>query len=470
MKIDLKKILASGENQQVEFKTHFNRETIETLVAFANAEGGEVVLGVTDGGKIIGIESNPESIQNWINEVKMKTEPSLLVDAAVANNDGKSVVVLSVPEYPVKPISMQGRYFKRVNNSNHLLSATEIVNLSLLSLQMSWDSFPAHGKTIKDLNINAIKSFIKKVNDNGRLKLNGKSWLENLVKLKLVNDNQPTNAAYLLFGKGNIGYNVHAGRFKTPSFIIDDKMMNGNLFAVADETMRYLMSQIKVAYEITGITTQRTEIFEYPLPALREIVLNTIIHRDYTSPMDVQIKVFDNQITFFSPGELYGKQTVKALKTDNYQAYTRNKLIAEAFYLTGDIEKYGTGYTRIRSEISSYPTMRFEFEERPSAWLVTIGYYVQKTTEKTDFNELDYNLPTQVKSLIICLKEDILGKSEIIKLGKLEHKSREMLEKKYLIPAIKLGLVAMLYPDKPKHPKQKYYLTERGKKVLKNMK
>ena len=114
--------------------------------------------------------------------------------------------------------------------------------------------------------------------------------------------------------------------------------------------------------------------------------------------------------------------------------------------------------------------MRFEFEERPSAWLVTIGYYVQKTTEKTDFNELDYNLPTQVKSLIICLKEDILGKSEIIKLGKLEHKSREMLEKKYLIPAIKLGLVAMLYPDKPKHPKQKYYLTERGKKVLKNMK
>jgi ATP-dependent DNA helicase RecG len=133
MKIDLKKILASGENQQVEFKTHFNRETIETLVAFANAEGGEVVLGVTDGGKIIGIESNPESIQNWINEVKMKTEPSLLVDAAVANNDGKSVVVLSVPEYPVKPISMQGRYFKRVNNSNHLLSATEIVNLSFLS-------------------------------------------------------------------------------------------------------------------------------------------------------------------------------------------------------------------------------------------------------------------------------------------------------------------------------------------------
>lgn len=158
---------------------------------------------------------------------------------------------------------------------------------------------------------------------------------------------------------------------------------------------------------------------------------------------------------------MYGKQTVKALKTDNYQAYTRNKLIAEAFYLTGDIEKYGTGYTRIRSEISSYPTMRFDFEERPSAWFVTIGYDVQKTTEKEVLSELDYNLPTQVKLLIICLKDKVLGK--------LEHKSREMLEQKYLAPAIKLGLVAMLYPDKPKHPKQKYYLTERGKIILKTL-
>lgn len=399
----------------------------------------------------------------------MKTEPSLLIDAALDKCDGKNIVVLSVPEYPVKPISMQGRYFKRINTANHLLSASEIVNISLQSLQMSWDSFPAYGKTIKDLNINSIRSFIKKVNDNGRLKLSGDNWIENLRKLKLVNEDSPTNAAYILFGKGNIGYNVHVGRFKTPSYIIDDKMMNGNLFTVVEETMRYLLSQIKVAYEITGKTTQRTEIFEYPLPALREIVLNTIIHRDYTSPMDVQIKIFDNQITFFSPGELYGKQTVKALKTDNYQAYTRNKLIAEAFYLTGDIEKYGTGYTRIRSEISSYPTMRFDFEERPSAWFVTIGYDVQKTSEKEDLSELDYNLPTQVKSLIICLKDKVLGKSEMIKLGKLEHKSREMLEQKYLAPAIKLGLVAMLHPDKPKHPKQKYYLTERGKIMLKTL-
>ncbi len=94
---------------------------------------------------------------------------------------------------------------------------------------------------------------------------------------------------------------------------------------------------IKVAFEFTG-EIQRKEVFEYPLNALREIVLNAIVHRDYTSPIDTQIKIFDNKITFFNPGKLYGDITVEKLATDTYQAQTRNKLIAEAFYLTGEIE------------------------------------------------------------------------------------------------------------------------------------
>ncbi|MBQ0128227.1 MAG: hypothetical protein KBT57_00160, partial [bacterium] len=122
------------------------------------------------------------------------------------------------------------------------------------------------------------------------------------------------------------------------------------------------------------------------LPALREIVLNTLIHRDYTSPVDVQIKIFDQKITFFSPGGLFDKQTVEALKTDSYQAYTRNKLIAEAFYLVGDIEKYGTGYTRIRKEIKDYPTMTFDFEEMANAWLVTLSYEKQHISSKDNEN------------------------------------------------------------------------------------
>lgn len=478
MKKDIRQIIAEGESQQTEFKSSFNVEAMESITAFANTEGGCVLVGVSNKGKIVGVDTNEESVQQWVNEIKSKTEPAILVDAERYEIEGKAAVMLSVPEYPVKPIALQGRFYKRIGNSNHLLSATEIANLSMLSLQVSWDSFPALGKTLEDLDTESIDRFIERVSSNGRLSLSGKTWTDKLRKLKLINGETPTNAAYLLFGKGNIGYNVHAGRFKTPSMIIDDRMMNGNLFQTVEETMRFLLSQIKVAYEITGKTTQRTEIFEYPLPALREIVLNTIIHRDYTSPMDVQIKVFDQKITFFSPGELYGKQTIEALRTDDYQAYTRNKLIAEAFYLTGDIEKYGTGYTRIRSEIASYPTMKFEFEEKPSAWLVTISYEEQKTdgnselaTElATNLSQLVTDLSVQVKTLIINLNKRSLSLLELQLVTKNAPKSRSYFKKHYIDPSVESGLVGMQYPENQNHPKQKYYLTERGKEVLESLK
>jgi ATP-dependent DNA helicase RecG len=123
------------------------------------------------------------------------------------------------------------------------------------------------------LDVSSIEKFISKVNiaDRFNLHIDVKNSLE---KLKLINGNQITNAAWLLFGKGNIRYNVHLGRFKTPTHIIDDKMLNGALFQAVEEIMQYLVAHIKVAFEIKGMPTQRIEIFEYPLPALREIALN----------------------------------------------------------------------------------------------------------------------------------------------------------------------------------------------------
>src|SRR3989339_1906377 len=97
--------------------------------------------------------------------------------------------------------------------------------------------------------------------------------------------------------------------------------------------------------------------------ALRELLLNAVVHRDYTSPVDIQIKIFDNTITFFNPGKLFGDLTIEKLKNDNYQSRTRNKLVAEAFYLTRDIEKYGSGFIRVRREIGAYPSMVFACEE-----------------------------------------------------------------------------------------------------------
>lgn len=327
------------ENQHIEFKSSFNETVIETLCAFVNAKGGTVYVGLDDNGiPVPNFSIGKETIQNWINEIKNKTQPSIIADIEPVTIQGKEVVCIRVNEFPVKPVSFRGRYYKRIKNANHQLSAIEITNLSLQSLQLSWDSYPAHGKSLEDLDINKVNAFFEKVSAMGRFNLEG-TWLEKLQKLKLVTGDVVSNAAWLLFSKESTGYNVHLGRLKTPSMIIDDKMLNGTLFDAVEETMRYIIGQIKVAFEIKGMPTQRTEIFEYPLPALREIVLNAIIHRDYMSPIDMQIKIFDNYITIYNPGGLYGNLTVDQLKNDNYQAIARNKLIAEAFYLTGDIEK-----------------------------------------------------------------------------------------------------------------------------------
>ena len=95
-----------------------------------------------------------------------------------------------------------------------------------------------------------------------------------------------------------------------------------------------------------------------------------------------KILTVSNSITFFNPGKLFGDLTVEDLKTNNYQAYARNKLLAEAFYLTGDIEKYGSGFKRILNELKQYPTMNLECKEIPNGFLVELSYISQKISTK----------------------------------------------------------------------------------------
>jgi ATP-dependent DNA helicase RecG len=244
-------------------------------------------------------------------------------------------------------------------------------------MQLSWDSYLYQNATIEDIDLSKVSLFIRKVNEVKRFYLEGNE-INALEKLSLIKESRPTHAAMILFSKENLRYNVHIGRFKTPDLIIADKMISGNLYDVLDEAMREIISHLKFAFEITGKTTSRTEIPDYPLEAIRELMVNALVHRDYRSPIDIQIKIFDQSISVFNPSGLFGDLTIEDLKTDNYRASTRNKLIAEAFYLTKDIEKYGSGFIRIRKVISAYPTMKFEYKEIANGFLAELNYSIQK--------------------------------------------------------------------------------------------
>ena len=120
------RLIQQGESAQVEFKTSFQKELIETLVAFANSKGGLVLVGVSDSGQIIGVDIKAETLQGWVNQCKQNTTPSVIPDIEVIVLEGKTVAVINVDEYSVKPVACKGRYFKRISNANHQMSPTEI--------------------------------------------------------------------------------------------------------------------------------------------------------------------------------------------------------------------------------------------------------------------------------------------------------------------------------------------------------
>ncbi len=227
-RLTIDKLLKTGESQTVEFKASFGRETIESLVAFANVQGGTVLVGVADDSSILGVTIGKETLNGWLGQIKSATSPAIIPDIEAVQVDYKWVVAIHINEYPVKPVNTKGKYFKRVANSNHQLSLSEITNLYLQSLQASWDAHEAQGESLDSLSVNKIEKFISVVNGSGRFTLDQSPILA-LQKLKYVVNDKPTWASTLLFATEPPRHHIHIGRFKTPTMIIDDRQISDTL-------------------------------------------------------------------------------------------------------------------------------------------------------------------------------------------------------------------------------------------------
>ena len=370
-KQELLRFIQYGESRTIEFKTTFGKGAIEAVVAFANVKGGKIIIGMNDDKNVVGVQISGETKQQWINKIKSSTSPAVIPDIYSVDFDKKTVMIIDVKEYPIKPVSYKGRYYKRVQNSNHLMNAGEIMDARLYSLQLSWDAYEYPNETIDSLDYNKIGKFIKNINETGRLH-SKESEITILQKLSFIKNNKPTSAAMLLFAKIPLRMNIRVGRFKDDITIIDDRQITDTLLEAVEDTVKFIKTYMQIAYMFDG-SIKRIEKWDYPLAAIREAVINAVIHRNYAEPSDIQIKIYDNKIDIFSPGKLYGDLTLEKLKKKNYQSSLRNKLLAEAFYLTGNIEKYGTGFIRIEDELKSYPDVSFEFKEIANGMLATFN-------------------------------------------------------------------------------------------------
>ncbi len=363
--------ITQGESQTVEFKSSFQKEVIESVVAFANAKGGKVFIGVSDKGDIVGIELTQESLQNWINQIKQNTSPSVIPDMEVVEIDDKQIVVIDVKEYPVKPVSYKNRYLTRRQNSNHIMSMEEIANEYLKTKNSSWDYYVDNRQSFSDISLGKVEQFIQTIERHFGKKFYD-TPMQVLQKYGLVINDRITFGAYLLFSKDfNTLSGIQAGRFKTSTDIIDSISLNTDLFTEIDELIVFLRKHFMVEYIITG-NPHREERYDYPLDAIREIVLNMIVHRDYRDSSDSIIKIFDNRIEFFNPGDLYDDLTIEELQNNNYISKTRNKLIALMFKECGLIEKYGSGIERIKRLCTKHHIPNPKFEEMQKGFRVTI--------------------------------------------------------------------------------------------------
>jgi len=286
-KEELVKLIAQGENEQLEFKKSFDAKALIAINALANTQGGIVLVGIIDTGAICGVSLTTETLQNWINEIKQKTEPSIVPYAEIIQIEDNTIVVFKIDEHPIKPIAIQGRYYQRKNNSNHLLSLNNIADLHLQSLQVSWDSYEYPKYKIAQLSIKKIESFLFEINNTGRYSSKGDSFLM-LNKLSLIKNDRPTIASVLLFAEIPERHHIRIGRFKSESTILDDRQITETLFEAAEESLKFIKNYIQLEYLFDG-NIKRTERWEYPIQAIKESLLNAIVHRDYREPNDIQV-------------------------------------------------------------------------------------------------------------------------------------------------------------------------------------
>jgi ATP-dependent DNA helicase RecG len=109
----LQKIIDEGESETVEFKSSFNDAAIETITAFSNNKGGRIFIGLNNTGEPVkGFSVGTETIQKWQNEIKIKTQPSIIPDINFVNYKTLEIVEIKVQEFPIKPVAFKGRYFK----------------------------------------------------------------------------------------------------------------------------------------------------------------------------------------------------------------------------------------------------------------------------------------------------------------------------------------------------------------------
>ena len=354
-KKELLNLISSAESSVIEFKQSFSKESIETLVAFSNFRGGKLLVGIGDSGNILGVNLQKETLKNWLNEIKTKTQPFLMPDVETIIIENKTIVIFDVKEFPLKPVAFNAKVFLRKENSNHKCSVEESSEIYLRTKRSSWDFYPNKEFIVRDLDDKKIKKVMSLIENNISISLGTKESFLRKYDLIVEEDNilYPTHAAVLLFSKKPLREtDIQIGLFQDEISIKKNKIIRNDLVSEVEEVLDFIKAYILKEFIITG-NPYREERWQYPLEAIRELVINAIIHRDYRG-VHSQFKIFPEMIELWNSGKIPIDLTIKDILDGKKRSEPRNRLVAEIFRDAGLIERYGSGVKRVREQLKDY--------------------------------------------------------------------------------------------------------------------
>ena len=374
----IEEILA-GESKNVEFKENLPEKSIKymkSVVAFANGIGGKIIFGIADKTReVIGFDKEDvfKKMDAIANAVSDSCEPAIIPDITLQTVDGKTVIVAEISEgrqrpYYIKALGREGGVYVRVAGTTRLADEYMIKELMFEGSNRYFDQALCTGLTITDEDIDALCKEMKNqavknahneeqkasIKDVGRQQL--RSW-----GLLIERDGKdyPSNAYAILTGHGGLHIAIQCGVFKgtTKEVFVDRREYTGPLWEQIDEAFQFVLRNIHLGATIVGI--YRQDVYEIPPDAIRELIINAVVHRSYLDHGTIQVAVYDNRLEITSPGKLPMGQTMERMK-EGYSKI-RNEALAHAFSYMNLIEHWGSGIPRIIGKVKKVGLREPEF-------------------------------------------------------------------------------------------------------------
>jgi ATP-dependent DNA helicase RecG len=336
------------ENQNIEWKENWRDEYLRWLCGFANADGGVLVVGRNDLGVAVGVSNARQLLVELPN--KVRDILGIMVDVHLRVEAGKELIEIRVEPY-ANPISYKGEYHYRTGSTKQELKGAALSHFLLKKQGRHWDGIALPGLKVGDLDAGALTLFRQQAVRSQRLP---EAALQEpdvalLERLHLLDDGVCKRATALLFhadpGRWFTGAFVKIGFFESDADLRYQDEVNGPLLVQVNKIIEVLQTKyMKALISYDGL--QRVETWPVPLPALREAVLNAVVHKDYTSGAPIQISVYPDKLMIWNSAQLSPEWTVARLLAKHASA-PFNPDVANAFLRAGQIESWGRGIERM---------------------------------------------------------------------------------------------------------------------------